>query len=81
VAASHGLPLPRSYDTVVEILGARAAFEQEYGAAVDRSRPAYYCTSASGIEIPAERFLAACRHHGLAFDVVAPPRTWSIRRG
>jgi len=68
-----GFHYPRSYDTVVEILGARAAFEQEYGAAIDRSCPAYYCTSASGIEIPAERFLAACRYHGLSFEVVAPP--------
>jgi predicted dehydrogenase/glycine/D-amino acid oxidase-like deaminating enzyme len=68
-----GFHYPRSFDTVVEILAARTAFEQEYGAAIDRSSPAYYCTSASGIEIPAERFLAACRYHGLTFDVVAPP--------
>ena len=46
---------------------------QEYGAAIDRSARAYYCTSATGVEIPAERFLAACRYHGLAFTVVTPP--------
>ena len=68
-----GFHYPRSYDTVIEITAARAAFEAEYGAAIDRTTDAYYCTSATGVEIPAERFLAACRYHGLAFTVVTPP--------
>jgi predicted dehydrogenase len=68
-----GFHYPRSYDTVREILASRTAFEAEYGAALDRSGPAYYCTSTTGVEIPAERFLAACRLHGLQFETVAPP--------
>lgn len=68
-----GFHYPRSYDTVREILASRAAFEAEYGAALDRSGPAYYCTSTTGVEIPADRFLAACRLHGLPFEIVAPP--------
>ena len=68
-----GFHYPRSYDTVVEIRAARQLFEDVYGDAIDRSFPSYYCTSATGIEIPAERYLAACRSNQLSFAIVDPP--------
>jgi len=68
-----GFHYPRSYDTIVEIRAARQAFEDMYGAAIDRRFPAYYCTSTTGVEIPAERYLAACRSNDLSFSVAAPP--------
>jgi predicted dehydrogenase len=68
-----GFHYPRSYDTISEIRATRQAFEAEYGDAIDRSFPAYYCTSATGVEIPAERYLAACRSNQLAFSIVDPP--------
>lgn len=68
-----GFHYPRSYDSIAEIRAARAAFDELYAAAIDRSFPAYYCTSATGVEIPADRYLAACRSNDLAFTVVDPP--------
>jgi glycine/D-amino acid oxidase-like deaminating enzyme len=68
-----GFHYPRSYDSIVEIRAARQAFEAEYEDAIDRRVPAYYCTSASGVEIPAERYLAACRSNHLSFSIVEPP--------
>lgn len=68
-----GFHYPRSYDTITEIRATRQAFEDAYGDAIDRSIPAYYCTSATGIEIPAERYLAACRSNHLAFSPADPP--------
>jgi predicted dehydrogenase/glycine/D-amino acid oxidase-like deaminating enzyme len=69
-----GFHYPRSYDSIDEIRAARQAFEDEYGDAIDRSFPAYYCTSATGVEIPAERYLAACRSNHLYCSIVEPPR-------
>jgi len=68
-----GFHYPRSYDSIVEIQAARALFEDAYGDAIDRGFPSYYCTSATGIEIPAERYLAACRSNQLSFTIVDPP--------
>jgi len=68
-----GFHYPRSYDTIQEIKAARREFEAEYEPAIVRSFPAYFCTSASGIEIPAERYLAACQSNDLAFSVEDPP--------
>src|SRR5258705_6208349 len=68
-----GFHYPRSYDTIAEIRATRAEFEAEYEEAIDRDIPTYFCTSASGIEIPAERYLAACMNNNLAFTVEQPP--------
>jgi len=68
-----GFHYPRSYDTIQEIKAARTDFETEYERAIVRRRSAYFCTSATGIEIPAERYLAACRSNELAFTVEHPP--------
>jgi glycine/D-amino acid oxidase-like deaminating enzyme len=68
-----GFHYPRSYDTIAEIKATRAEFEAEYEEAINRDIPAYFCTSASGIEIPAERYLAACMNNNLAFTVEQPP--------
>lgn len=69
-----GFHYPRSYDSIVEIRAARALFEDAYGDAIDRGFLSYYCTSATGIEIPAERYLAACRSNQLSFTIVDPPK-------
>jgi hypothetical protein len=58
---------------MVEIGAAREEFEAEYADAIDRTAPAYYCTSATGIEIPAARYLAACQSNRLRFTIEAPP--------
>ena len=68
-----GFHYPRSYDTMVEIGAARREFESKYEEAIDRRFPAYYCTSATGVEIPAERYLAACTSNRLRFTIEAPP--------
>jgi predicted dehydrogenase/glycine/D-amino acid oxidase-like deaminating enzyme len=68
-----GFHYPRSYDTIQEIKAARREFEVEYEPAIVRSFPAYFCTSRTGIEIPAERYLAACQSNELAFSAEAPP--------
>jgi predicted dehydrogenase len=70
-----GFHYPRSYDSIAEIQAARPAFEDEYGDAIDRRFPAYYCTSATGVEIPAERYLAACQSNHLSYSIVDPPRS------
>lgn len=68
-----GFHYPRSYETIVEIKAARKDFEAEYEDAILRDIPAYFCTSATGVEIPAERYLAACQSHNLSFSIEAPP--------
>ncbi len=68
-----GFHYPRSFDTMVEIGEARADFETEYGEAIDWTAPAYYCTSATGVEIPAARYLAACDSGRLRFRFEEPP--------
>ncbi|MCP9820990.1 FAD-dependent oxidoreductase [Synechococcus sp. Cruz-9H2] len=68
-----GFHYPRSYDSIVEIQSSRTAFEAMFGSAIDRSFPSFYCTSATGVEIPAERYLAACEGNHLAFTVTVPP--------
>ena len=68
-----GFHYPRSYDTIQEIRGARASFEAHYGDAILRDYPAYYCPSATGIEIPAERYVAACSSNYLSFRFEYPP--------
>jgi predicted dehydrogenase len=68
-----GFHYPRSYDTILEIKAARKDFEAEYEEAIIRSFPAYFCTSATGIEIPAERYFAACQSNNLSFSIEAPP--------
>ena len=68
-----GFHYPRSYDTIAEIKATRKDFEAEYEEAIIRSFPSYFCTSATGIEIPAERYLAACMNSNLAFTLGGPP--------
>lgn len=68
-----GFHYPRSYDSIQEIRTSRAAFEAEYGDTILRDFPSYYCTSATGVEIPAERYLAACQSNRLEFEEVDPP--------
>lgn len=68
-----GFHYPRSYDQIQEIRAARGEFEAEFGPAIRRSYPAYFCTSASGVEIPAERYLAACASNYLSFTIEDPP--------
>jgi predicted dehydrogenase len=68
-----GFHYPRSYDTIQEIKAARGDFEAEYEDAIVRSYPSYFCPSASGLEIPAERYLAACESNELNFTIEKPP--------
>jgi predicted dehydrogenase len=68
-----GFHYPRSYDTIQEIKAARKEFEAEYEPAIVRRNPAFYCTSVTGIEIPAERYLAACQSNELSFTAEHPP--------
>ncbi|OFW27875.1 MAG: hypothetical protein A3H97_16560 [Acidobacteria bacterium RIFCSPLOWO2_02_FULL_65_29] len=68
-----GFHYPRSYDTIAEIKATRRDFEAEYEDAIIRDVPAYFCTSATAIEIPAERYLAACMNSNLAFTLGGPP--------
>jgi len=68
-----GFHYPRSYDTIQEIKAAKNDFESRYKEVVRSDFPAYYCTSASGVEIPADRYLAACQSNNLNFTMEAPP--------
>ena len=68
-----GFHYPRSYDTIQEIKAAKADFEREYGEAIRRSYPSFFCTSNTGVEIPAERYLAACQGNNLNFTIEGPP--------
>lgn len=68
-----GFHYPRSYDTIMEIHAARDDFEAVYGEAVRHEYPSYFCPSRWGIEIPAERYLAACQSNRLNFSIEAPP--------
>jgi len=68
-----GFHYPRSYDTIAEIRAAKRDFEEEYEEAIIRDFPSYFCVNASGVEIPAERYLAACRNSNLQFSLAAPP--------
>ncbi|MEZ5977456.1 MAG: FAD-dependent oxidoreductase [Planctomycetota bacterium] len=68
-----GFHYPRSYDTIQEIKACKSTFEAEYGEAIVRAYPSYYCTSNTGVEIPAERYLAAVQGNNLNFQIQAPP--------
>lgn len=68
-----GFHYPRSYDTVQEIRSTREDFESLYGDAIIRDYPSYFCPSAYGVEIPAERYVAACSSNYLSFSFEYPP--------
>lgn len=68
-----GFHYPRSPLTVEEVKEARDEFVERYGSVVIRDFPSYYCTSSSGREITAERYLAICQANGLNFEPVLPP--------
>jgi predicted dehydrogenase/glycine/D-amino acid oxidase-like deaminating enzyme len=68
-----GFHYPRSYDTIAEIRAAKKEFEDEYEEAIIRDFPSYFCVSATGVEIPAERYLAACMNSNLQFTLGGPP--------
>lgn len=68
-----GFHYPRSPLTVQEVKEARDEFLERYAQAVIRDFPSYYCTSAFGREITAERYLAICTANGLNFEPCAPP--------
>lgn len=68
-----GFHYPRSYDQIQEIKAAAGEFEAEYEDAIVRTIPSYFCTSATGVEIPADRYLAACRSNELNFTLETPP--------
>ena len=68
-----GFHYPRSYDQIQEIKAAKGEFEAEYGDAIIRDFASYFCTSSTGVEIPAERYLAACRSNELNFSFETPP--------
>jgi predicted dehydrogenase len=67
-----GFHYPRSYDTIREIKTTKAAFEELYGEYIYRHAPSYFCPSATGVEIPAERYLAACSSNYLSFNFEYP---------
>jgi predicted dehydrogenase len=68
-----GFHYPRSYDTIQEIRVAKNDFEELYSEAITRDRVSYFCPSSSGVEIPAERYLAACSSNYLSFSIEYPP--------
>jgi predicted dehydrogenase/glycine/D-amino acid oxidase-like deaminating enzyme len=68
-----GFHYPRSYDTVQEIRSTRESFESLYRDAIIRDYPSYFCPSAYGVEIPAERYVAACTSNYLSFTFEYPP--------
>lgn len=68
-----GFHYPRSYDTIKEIRTTKHDFEALYGDAVRHDYVSYFCPSATGIEIPAERYLAACSNNYLSFSFEYPP--------
>jgi len=68
-----GFHYPRSYDTVQEIRSTCKDFESLYSDAVMKKYPAYFCPSAYGVEIPAERYVAACSSNYLSFSFEYPP--------
>ncbi len=68
-----GFHYPRSYDQIQEIKAARTDFETEYGDAVITDFASYFCTSGTGVEIPAGRYLAACQSNELNFSLQTPP--------
>ncbi|MFK8049371.1 MAG: FAD-dependent oxidoreductase [Halioglobus sp.] len=68
-----GFHYPRSYDTIQEIRSTKRAFEDLYGDSVVNDYTSYFCPSASGVEIPAERYLAACSSNYLSFSIEYPP--------
>jgi len=68
-----GFHYPRSYDTIQEIRATKKDFEILYSEAIRRENISYFCPSASGIEIPAERYLAACSSNYLSFSFEYPP--------
>lgn len=68
-----GFHYPRSYDTIQEIKASRETFEAEYGEAIMRDIPAYFAVAAKAVEIPRERYLAACSGNNLNFSIESPP--------
>lgn len=68
-----GFHYPRSYDTIQEIRSTRDEFESLYADAIVRDYPSYFCPSAFGVEIPAERYVAACTSSYLSFTFEYPP--------
>lgn len=68
-----GFHYPRSYDTIQEIRSTKDEFEALYNDAVRRDIISYFCPSASAVEIPAERYLAACSSNYLSFSFEDPP--------
>lgn len=68
-----GFHYPRSYDTIQEIRSTKDAFEDIYKDAITYNNTSYFCPSASGVEIPAERYLAACSSNYLSFSFEYPP--------
>lgn len=67
-----GFHYPRSYDTIQEIRTCKSAFENIYEHAITRSVPSYFCPSATGIEIPAARYVSACASNYLSFSFEYP---------
>mgnify|MGYP003673999690 CR=1 FL=1 len=68
-----GFHYPRSYDTIKEIRSTKTDFEELYNDAVIRENISYFCPSATGVEIPADRYLAACSSNYLSFSIEYPP--------
>lgn len=68
-----GFHYPISYETVKEIEETKHQFEELYMDAIRTDIPSFYCISAEGKEIPAERYLASCDLHKLNYKVVATP--------
>jgi len=68
-----GFHYPRSYDTIQEIRSTKNDFEELYNDAVIRDNISYFCPSATGVEIPAERYLAACSSNYLSYSIEYPP--------
>lgn len=68
-----GFHYPRSYDTIQEIRACKSEFEARFEEVIQRDIPSYFATSRWGVEIPAERYLAACSSNYLAFTIDRPP--------
>lgn len=68
-----GFHYPRSYDTIQEIRACKSEFETRFEEVIQRDIPSFFSISRWGIEIPAERYLAACSSNYLAFTIDHPP--------
>lgn len=67
-----GFHYPRSHDTIQEIRACKAEFETRFEGVIQRDIPSFFATSRWGVEIPAERYLAACSSNYLAFSIEKP---------